>query len=588
MFTDWLAANGVNGLIGEVGWPSENHVTATEADKWAALGETMYRAFDAAGLRVTQWTTGEWWPATYESLAYRSSAGASGTVDTRLRAGQTLEARRHHAVAVLVSPPASGGGGGNQVATQQSYSWTVETKEVAATGFDQAVRNLSGGIYDFAVEETTGTTLADVLGQYPGNLTGSYAFSAASVVPSAPTDRSVDLKGGQVVLPGAPSLTDNFTIIVAMARLKTLDTDWAALWNKGSGHFEIALRSTTQKFIALVANSGAYARESTATTTTEPLLLIVKKSGQTVTIKKNGQNVTEPLTATAISTETTADLTVGGKSGNPAGAALHMRLGRIKVLGRLTTDAEDQALFDAWRAPTTGTEPISPTDPTPPADTTPPATPLGAPVAEYTAGRILLAGTANTVDADLAAQPYIWQRSLDAGVTFVELARTAAPSLEYAYVQPLAAETHRYRYRLVDKAGNLSGTSPEAILPIGADEAPSPIPVTANAIGTTINATWSPSLELDFKEYRVYTASAATPTAFTLRATVTNPLQTGVAVQGLAAGDYVLAFSQVDQRGQEGPRSTVPFSIVLPSVSTLGRLRDFLRNPRRLRRLRRQ
>ncbi len=452
----------------------------------------------------------------------------------------------------------------------------MDAAATATTGFDQEVRNLSGGLYDFAVEETEGTTLADVLGQYPGNLTGSYAFSASSVVPSAPADRSVDLKGGQVVLSSALNLTDNFTVIVAMSRLKTLDTDWAAIFNKGSGHFEIALRSTNQKLHVLVANEGTYAVESGSTPDTNPHLFIVKKSGTTVTIKKDGANVTSPLTTAAVEKETTAALTIAGKSGNPTGAALHMRLGRIKVLNRLTTDAEDQALYDAWKpAPVTGATVT---------DTTPPATPLGAPTVEYTAGRILLAGTANTVDLDLAAQPYVWQRSLDAGVTWVELARTVAPSLEYAYAQPAAAETHRYRYRLIDKAGNLSGTSPEATLPIGADEPPTPVLVSANVIGTTVNATWDPSLELDFREYRVYTAPAATPTAFTLRATVTNPLQTGVAVRDLAVGDYVLAFSQVDQRGQEGPRTTVPFSVAVP---VMARLREFLRNPRIPRRLRR-
>ncbi len=115
--TDWYSANNVRGYIGEVGWPSENHVSSADADRWAALGETMYKAFDNAGLHVTQWTTGEWWNATNENLAYRSSTGASGTVDTRLKAGAIVEAHLNASTNKLPVSPLTPG---------DPYTFTVE------------------------------------------------------------------------------------------------------------------------------------------------------------------------------------------------------------------------------------------------------------------------------------------------------------------------------------------------------------------------------------------------------------------------------------------------------------------------------
>jgi hypothetical protein len=52
-FTDWLAAGGARGYIGEVGWP--------RGAEWSALAATWFRDADTADLWVTAWAAGEWW-----------------------------------------------------------------------------------------------------------------------------------------------------------------------------------------------------------------------------------------------------------------------------------------------------------------------------------------------------------------------------------------------------------------------------------------------------------------------------------------------------------------------------------------------
>ena len=56
-FTDWLRAEGVKGYVGEVGWPDNYR---GDAALWNALARACYRDADAAGMWVTQWSTGEW------------------------------------------------------------------------------------------------------------------------------------------------------------------------------------------------------------------------------------------------------------------------------------------------------------------------------------------------------------------------------------------------------------------------------------------------------------------------------------------------------------------------------------------------
>jgi cellulase (glycosyl hydrolase family 5) len=65
-FTSWLERNGEGGYIGEVGWPGNE----TDAEQWNALAADWFSAADEAGLWVTGWATGEWWPPDYPLSMY--------------------------------------------------------------------------------------------------------------------------------------------------------------------------------------------------------------------------------------------------------------------------------------------------------------------------------------------------------------------------------------------------------------------------------------------------------------------------------------------------------------------------------------
>ncbi|MGH9181850.1 MAG: glycoside hydrolase family 5 protein, partial [Acidimicrobiales bacterium] len=65
VFTGWLAANGVRGAIGEVGWPGN-----ADADRWNAVAGQWYGDAAAAGVTTTAWATGEWWGSSYKLSSY--------------------------------------------------------------------------------------------------------------------------------------------------------------------------------------------------------------------------------------------------------------------------------------------------------------------------------------------------------------------------------------------------------------------------------------------------------------------------------------------------------------------------------------
>lgn len=79
-FTDWLARNGAQGFVGEVGWPDDRH---GDGARWNALADAWYRDADAAGLWVTAWSTGEWWGdyvlATHEATSPATGVGRPST-----------------------------------------------------------------------------------------------------------------------------------------------------------------------------------------------------------------------------------------------------------------------------------------------------------------------------------------------------------------------------------------------------------------------------------------------------------------------------------------------------------------------------
>lgn len=83
VFTGWLAAQGVDGYIGEVGWPDDG---SDRAERWNEVGEVWYRDADAAGLWVSQWATGEWWDPDYALAVYFQPSGGSSVTEPKAQA----------------------------------------------------------------------------------------------------------------------------------------------------------------------------------------------------------------------------------------------------------------------------------------------------------------------------------------------------------------------------------------------------------------------------------------------------------------------------------------------------------------------
>jgi endoglucanase len=83
-FVAWL--NGRPGWVGEVGWPND-----ADVGKWNTLAQNWFAAANSAQLWVTVWTTGSLWPNDYPLLAYRSSRGASGPLDSTTPTAAVLE-----------------------------------------------------------------------------------------------------------------------------------------------------------------------------------------------------------------------------------------------------------------------------------------------------------------------------------------------------------------------------------------------------------------------------------------------------------------------------------------------------------------
>ena len=86
VFTDWLAANGAKGYVGEAGWPG-----TSDTASWNSLADAWYRDADAAGLWVAAWATGEWWPNSYALNTYVNSVSEGSPIDTARPSAAVVE-----------------------------------------------------------------------------------------------------------------------------------------------------------------------------------------------------------------------------------------------------------------------------------------------------------------------------------------------------------------------------------------------------------------------------------------------------------------------------------------------------------------
>lgn len=115
VFTSWLEKNGASGFIGEVGWPNS---MPADMDRWNGLAEAWYRDAEAAGLLVTAWSTGEWWPNAHDASIYVNS-GAS--LDTPRPQAPVVEGQP---TAMLRGVNAAGGEFGTPGSTQATSSFS--------------------------------------------------------------------------------------------------------------------------------------------------------------------------------------------------------------------------------------------------------------------------------------------------------------------------------------------------------------------------------------------------------------------------------------------------------------------------------
>ncbi len=74
-FTTWVHQNGVQGAIGEVGWPGEP--AGADAAKWNTLAKKWYAAADDAQVGVFAWSAAERWAPDYLLAIYRNSGLAA-------------------------------------------------------------------------------------------------------------------------------------------------------------------------------------------------------------------------------------------------------------------------------------------------------------------------------------------------------------------------------------------------------------------------------------------------------------------------------------------------------------------------------
>ena len=59
-FANWLAANNVQGFLGEYGWPNSAVKGDADAAEWNATGEQLLSFLDSVNLGATMWGTGSW------------------------------------------------------------------------------------------------------------------------------------------------------------------------------------------------------------------------------------------------------------------------------------------------------------------------------------------------------------------------------------------------------------------------------------------------------------------------------------------------------------------------------------------------
>lgn len=102
-FSDWVRANGVSGMIGEVGWPD-----GPDISRWNVLAGRWYTEANADSLGVFAWSGAERWPVTYPLAIYRRGSPDGSRPVTFVVGPQAAVVEGH--------PPPAGSAGGVSLA----------------------------------------------------------------------------------------------------------------------------------------------------------------------------------------------------------------------------------------------------------------------------------------------------------------------------------------------------------------------------------------------------------------------------------------------------------------------------------------
>lgn len=128
-FAAWCAAHGVNGFIGEIGWPQD-----VQTELWNAVGEAFYEAADTAGLPVTWWDVNERKTGAVRLRAYDCAEDEvfGGTIVRANPPAQVIEAHTRSVPGVLRGVNYSLGAHGQgpfNVLTQSNFSNSRDSVE---------------------------------------------------------------------------------------------------------------------------------------------------------------------------------------------------------------------------------------------------------------------------------------------------------------------------------------------------------------------------------------------------------------------------------------------------------------------------
>jgi len=282
-FTDWCAAHGVQGYIGEMGWPYD----AADAASWNALANAAYAQLDSVGFPVTYWANGPSWGT------YRLSAEPAG-----LGTGTVTDAAQ---MAAIAAHPTT--------ATLSGITGAARTNTSASAALMQS----TAGAMQYSGSASTSTGASTTVVQIPAAahpLTGNGASTSNGAAPLTQTvatgatalvgnGASGTAGSAPITQTGAASIAFNGAGISGTSGSATLTQATASALTLvgGAASASGATASLTQSGAGAVAYTGS---ASSATTGNAALTQATVGSNAFVGAASSGTGGTASLTQTAV------------------------------------------------------------------------------------------------------------------------------------------------------------------------------------------------------------------------------------------------------------------------------------------------